>query len=148
MILWQRSLSNGKPTRKVHGGTYGSPSSASSRRGSDRKRILTSMVLKFFHALSFFIMAKAVNAVVTSPSFPPKMLPIGSLGHNRFSFTLPSVVRSCMACWCTFLLHKSWCQLQVRSYNFSWYLFALCLYIKWYCLCLLLNYLYKRILCI
>ncbi|XP_057465431.1 regulator of nonsense transcripts UPF3-like isoform X1 [Actinidia eriantha] len=39
----RRSLSNGKPTRKGHGATYGSPSSASSRRGSDRKRILTSM---------------------------------------------------------------------------------------------------------
>ncbi|PSS29122.1 Regulator of nonsense transcripts like [Actinidia chinensis var. chinensis] len=39
----RRSLSNGKPTRKVHGGMYGSPSSASSRRGSDRKRISTSM---------------------------------------------------------------------------------------------------------
>ena len=44
--------------------------------------------LSFFYTLGFFIMAKAVNAVVTSPFFRHKMLQIRSLGHAKFSFTV------------------------------------------------------------
>lgn len=43
-VMWQRSASNGKSTRRVSGASIGGPSSSSSKRGSEKRRMSTTMV--------------------------------------------------------------------------------------------------------
>ncbi|THF96302.1 hypothetical protein TEA_018200 [Camellia sinensis var. sinensis] len=59
----RRSLSNGKPTRKAHGASSASPSSAPSRRGSDKRRISTTMLISLL-GLNLVLGGGSVLAVV------------------------------------------------------------------------------------
>lgn len=129
MWFWQRSLSNGKPVRKIAGVSSGNPSS-SSRRGSDKRRISTTMVLMFINTFSFFIMEKAINAYATSPFIDREKLQCHSFGPHKGCFSKVYAQNGLL--WALFLFFFVF-----RKYWWLGHLYArvCCLYIQFSLFC-------------